>query len=122
MYAGAPVSEIDEKFGYQLPNFARRQGVLRRKLGARKLGARKLGARKLGAPMQSLSSQASGLNEVEAKLAAEAQNEYAIEERVRSSAGVGIPKPGGKWGGGLEEFGVDIKGNPIKTTGYAFMP
>ena len=112
MYAGAPVSEIDEKFGYQLPDFARRQGVLRRKLGARKLGA----------PMQSLSSQASGLNEVEAKLAAEAQNEYAIEERVRSSAGVGIPKPGGKWGGGLEEFGVDIKGNPIKTTGYAFMP
>ena len=107
MYAGAPVSEIDEKFGYQLPDFARRQGVLRRKLEA---------------PMQSLSSQASGLNPVEAKLAAEAQNEYAIEEGVRSSAGVGIPKRGGKWGGGFEEFGVDIKGNPIKTTGYAFMP
>ena len=56
------------------------------------------------------------------ELAAEAQNEYAIEEGVRSAAGVGVPKPGGKWGGGLEEFGVDLKGNPIKTSGYAFMP
>lgn len=55
-------------------------------------------------------------------LAAEAQNEYAIEEGVRSSAGAGFPTPGGKWGGGLEEFGVDTKGNPIQTTGYAFMP
>ena len=57
-----------------------------------------------------------------AQRAAEAQNEYAIEEGVRSAAGVGVPKPGGKWGGGLEEFGVDLKGNPIKTSGYAFMP
>jgi len=33
MYAGAPVSEIDEKFGYQLPNFdvhGRRQGMIAR--------------------------------------------------------------------------------------------
>ena len=47
MYAGAPVDEIDEKFGYQLPNFdarGRRQGTLAREMAANKY------------PMQSLFS------------------------------------------------------------------
>lgn len=60
--------------------------------------------------------------EKNAKLVAEAQKEYALEEGVRLTAGVGVPKAGGKWGGGLEEFGVDIKGRSIKTSGYAWMP
>jgi hypothetical protein len=57
-----------------------------------------------------------------AELAAEAKAEYALEEGVRAAAGHGVPKPGGKWGGGLEEFGVDLKDRPLRTGGYAFMP
>ena len=57
-----------------------------------------------------------------AELTAEAKAEYALEEGVRAAAGHGVPKPGGKWGGGLEEFGVDLKGRPLGTGGYAFMP
>jgi hypothetical protein len=57
-----------------------------------------------------------------AELAAEAKAEYTLEEGVRAAAGHGVPKPGGKWGGGLEEFGVDLKGRPLGTGGYAFMP
>ena len=60
--------------------------------------------------------------EKNAALVEEAQKEYALEEGVRSTAGVGVPKAGEKWGGGLEEFGIDIKDRPIKTSGYAWMP
>ena len=60
--------------------------------------------------------------EKNAELAAEAENEYAIEKGVRSTAGFGVPKPAGTFGGGLEELGVDLQGRPIRTSGYAWMP